>query len=310
MSDVVVVGSLSQDLVVTAARRPAKGETLRGTGFGMFAGGKGNNQALAAARAGAKVTMVGRVGNDAFGTMLLDKLTTNNISTEFMTVDHSAGTGIAHITVDGDGDNYIIIAQQANLNLSPFDVERASDVIDKARVLLMQLEVRTDTVIAAAQRARKAGVHVILNPAPAPENGLLPPELLQNVDTLVPNQTEAELLVKMPVRDVAEAAKAAQALIQLGPKLVIITMGEQGAFVSDGKESSLIPSFPVKAIDTTAAGDAFCGGLAAALSQGKPVGMAIRYGCACGALATTKMGAEPSLPALSEIEKLLGAPVS
>jgi len=304
MSKVVVVGSLSQDLVVKASRRPAKGETLRGTDFGMFAGGKGNNQALAAARAGAQVTMVGRVGADTFGEMLLTTLKANQIETKFMAVDEAVGTGIAVITIDGDGDNSIIIAQQANLKLSAQDVERASAAIGESKVLLMQLEVPIETVVAAAQKAHLSGTAVILNPAPAPEEQL-PAELLRLVDVFVPNQTEAALITQMEVPDMVAAAEAAKRLRQMGPKLVIITMGEQGAFVLSDTLSETIPAFRVQATDTTAAGDAFCGALAAALSRGEDVREAISFGCAAGALATTKLGAEPSLPTLAEINRLM-----
>ncbi len=305
MGKVVVVGSLSQDLVAKAPRFPQKGETLRGSEFGMFAGGKGNNQAMSAARAGAEVALVGRVGADSFGEMLIQTLNKNSVDAQFVFKDTEVGTGIAHITVSDEGENAIVIIQQANLRLCAADVEAAKSKISEAKVLLMQLEVPVETDIAAAKVARAAGTIVALNPAPAPDNGVLPSELLQNVDIFTPNQTEAQQMTGIVVSDVASAREAATKLKLAGPTTVIITMGEQGAFVHNDQISELIPSFPVKAIDTTAAGDAFCGTLAAALARGEELRSAVRWACAGGALATTKMGAEPSLPTDAEIKKLV-----
>lgn len=305
MGKVVVVGSLSQDLVAKAPRFPEKGETLRGLEFGMFAGGKGNNQAMAAARAGADVSLVGRVGADSFGQMLIETLQKNCVDSRHVVQDPQVGTGIAHITVTAEGENAIVIVQQANLRLSTADVESARDTISAARVLLLQLEVPLETDIAAAKVARAAGTLVAFNPAPAPDDGVLPGELLHNVDIITPNQTEAQQLTGIVVTDVESAQQAAKKLKASGPKVVIITMGEQGAFVYDETICELIPSFPVSAIDTTAAGDAFCGSLAAALARGEDIRTAVRWACAGGALATTKMGAEPSLPDGDEIKKLV-----
>jgi ribokinase len=303
---VIVVGSLSQDIVVSTPRLPVKGETIRGSDFGMFAGGKGNNQAMAAGRAGAKVTMVGRVGSDSFGEMLIATLKKNNVDASHMVQDKEAGTGIAMITVDGDGDNSIVIAQRANLNLCDKDIEKAETVVSQCKILLMQLEVPTEADAFAAKLARKHGTFVALNPAPAPVDGKLPKELLENVDVIIPNQTEAELMTGIKVNDEKSALAAAEELKKLGPKNVIITLGELGALLAeDGKTPLVIPSYKVNAIDTTAAGDAFCGALAAAYASGETLANAVKFGCAAGALATTKMGAEPSLPTKEEIEKLV-----
>jgi ribokinase len=303
---VVVVGSLSQDIVVNTPRLPVKGETIRGSGFGMFAGGKGNNQAMAAGRAGAKVSMVGRVGSDGFGDMLIETLKKNNVDASHMVQDKEAGTGIALITVDGDGDNSIVIAQRANLNLCDKDIEKADAVIAASKILLMQLEVPTEADTFAAKLARKHGTFVALNPAPAPVDGKLPKELLENVDVIIPNQTEAELMTGVKVVDEKSAFEAAEVLRKLGPKNIIITLGELGALlVEDGKAPLMVASYTVAAIDTTAAGDAFCGALAAAYAGGETLANAVKFGCAAGALATTKMGAEPSLPAKEDIEKLV-----
>ncbi len=303
---VAVVGSLNMDLVIQVPRRPSKGETLRGTNFAMFVGGKGNNQALAAARAGAEVSLIGRVGQDVFGDTLLATLEKNQVKAEFVGRDNAVGTGVASIMVDAEGDNSIVIAAQANDRLSPQEVEQAAGVIEAAKVLLVQLEIPLETVLAAARIARKAGVMVALNPAPAPSGGVLPPELLAEVDLFIPNQTEAQAITKLEVQDEASAIIAARALQKLGPPKIIITMGEMGALVLDGSSlPRLVPSFPVKVVDTTAAGDAFCGAMAAQLAQGKSLEDAVRFGCAAGALAATKAGAEPSLPYEAAIRQLI-----
>ena len=301
---VVVVGSLSMDLVVQTARRPEKGETIIGTGFGMFAGGKGNNQAMAAARAQAHVSMIGRVGNDSFGETLLATLDREKVDISGMIKDTQAATGIAHITVDSNGDNYIVIAQQSNANLCAADVEKYAHLIEDCDVLLMQLEVPFEPLCAAAALARKKGAIVVLNPAPAPV-GKIPAELLKNVDIKIPNQPEAHQLSGMDASTVEGAQKAAAFFETLGIATSIVTLGEDGALVCHKGSSNHIKSFKVNSIDSTAAGDAFCGAFAASLARGEQLLSAVRTGCAAGALATTKLGAEPSLPNHCDIEKLL-----
>jgi ribokinase len=305
---VVVVGSMSRDLVYSVPRRPGKGETLIATDFQMYVGGKGNNQAMAAARAGAHVSMVGRIGEDANGDAVLACLHKDKVDTKFLFRDKTTGTGIANIYVDEEGDNSIVIATQANGRLSPADVEAAWEVIAAADVMLLQLEVPLATTIAAAKLGKKAGIKVIVNPAPAPSDLSLFNELLPYADLLVPNQSEAELISLIDVSDAAQAPKAAARLQDMGGKEVLITLAEQGAFYlsADGK-SMQVPAFKITPKDTTAAGDAFCGALSAAISRGTAMEEAIRFACSAGALATTICGAEPSLPQLSAIEKMLGA---
>jgi ribokinase len=302
---VVVVGSLSMDLVVQTARRPEKGETIIGTGFGMFAGGKGNNQAMAAARAQAQVSMIGRVGDDSFGETLLATLHREKVDISGMIKDTQAATGIAHITVDSNGDNYIVIAQQSNANLCAADVENYAHLIEDCDVLLMQLEVPFEPLCAAAALARKKGATVILNPAPAPIGKKIPVELLKNVDIIIPNQPEAHQLSGIDASTVEGAQKAAAFFETLGIATSIVTLGEDGALVCHKGSSDHIKSFKVNSIDSTAAGDAFCGAFAASLARGEQLLSAVRTGCAAGALATTKLGAEPSLPHHRDIEKLL-----
>lgn len=305
----VVFGSLSQDFVVNVPRLPAKGETIRGTDFGMFAGGKGNNQAMAAARAGGdlvEVVMVGRVGADQFGDMLIETLKKNNVDTKFVSKDETVGTGIALITVDAAGDNNIVIAQRSNLALSANDAENARSVFDGAVTLMLQLEVPFEANIAAAKLAREYGHMVHLNPAPAPVDGVIPDELWELVDVVTPNQTEVALLSGMEVTDLHTGVAAAQKLKDKGPKVIILTMGSEGCVLLQcDNPSEIYKPYSVNSVDATAAGDAFCGALAAGWTQGLVLEKALERACAAGALATTKMGAEPSLPTKEEIEELM-----
>ena len=304
MKRVCVIGSLSCDLVMQVPRRPEKGETIIGTSFNMFVGGKGNNQALAAARCGANVSFVGKVGKDNFGDKIEEKLKDNGIDCRFLFRDPEVGTGIADILVDADGDNSISIAPQANGRLTPADIDQARDVLALSKYVLLQLEIPLPTVIHAAKLAKQLKLTVILNPAPAPAEGL-PDELLALVDIIAPNQTEAEILTGIKVVDIPSGIAAAKALQAKGLKQVIITMGEMGALLIDENSiAHMTPSFEVQVKDTTAAGDAFCGSFLAALARGETLTNTMIYACAAGALATTKLGAEPSLPTLAEVQEL------
>jgi ribokinase len=305
-----VVGSLNMDLVVRAPRIPQPGETIIGSGFHTVPGGKGANQAVAAARLGAHVSLVGRVGQDAFGHPLLESLASDSVDQTFVIQDPHAPTGVALIVVDDSGQNSIVVASGANMRLSPADVEAAEGAIADTDVVLMQLESPLETVTRAAEIAHAHGVPVILNPAPARP---LPPSLLSLVDVLIPNESETALLTHMPVADPAQAQAAAAALLELGVGTVILTLGERGALLArpgtathaGGERSRTIPAFEVAPVDTTAAGDAFVGGFAVALAEGKALLDAVRWGNAAGALATTRMGAQPSLPTRQAVEDLL-----
>lgn len=304
MKRVCVVGSLSYDLVMQVPRRPQKGETIIGTAFNTFVGGKGNNQALAAARCGARVSFVGKVGKDSFGDQIQEKLNETGVDCRFLFRDPEVGTGIADILVDADGDNSISIAPQANGRLTPADIDAARDVIALSKYMLLQLEIPLATVIHACKLAKQLKLTVILNPAPAPEGGL-PDELLQNVDIIVPNQTEAELLTGIKVVDIGSAIEAGKALQARGLKQVIVTLGEMGSLLVDEHAvAHMTPAFEVTVKDTTAAGDAFCGSLLAALARGDSMTDAMIYASAAGGLATTKLGAEPSLPTWEEVQEL------
>jgi len=299
---VVVVGSFNIDLVIKAERRPQKGETLIGQEFGMFSGGKGFNQATAAARLGADVVMIGRLGTDTFGDILMSASTEEKIDTNFVVRDAEVGTGVATIVIDAAGDNSIILVPHANMRLSVEDVERASAQIASADVLLLQLEVPIEASQKAAEIAKANGAKVILNPAPARE---LPDSFLAQVDILTPNEVETEFLSGLKVSDDEGAQRAAQVLLDKGISTVVLTLGDRGALLLTSDVRKLIPAYKVDVVDTTAAGDAFCGALATALAQGKTSEDAVAFANAAGALAVTVLGAQPSIPTAEKVEAFL-----
>ena len=299
MADVLVVGSLNADLVVKSPRFPQPGETISGEDLQIIPGGKGANQAVAAARQGVQTAMLGRVGSDSFAPFLVDNLKANQVDTSHVIVDSSA-TGTAIIVVDANGQNSIVLSPGANGNVSPADVDSAS--FSNSKLLLLQLEIPTPTVLHAAQKARANGLTVILNPAPAKA---LPAELISSVDILIPNESELSLLTGLPVNDVSSAEKAAKEILKQGVKTVIVTLGSKGALLVTDTQVTQVDTYKVNVVDTTAAGDAFIGGFASAMLSGKALEDSVRYGCACGALATTKFGAQPSLPTKEEVEKFI-----
>ena len=299
MSDILVIGSLNADLVVRTPRFPAPGETISGEDLAIIPGGKGANQAVAAARQGAQVSMLGRVGNDSFGPALIDNLQQNHVDTTYVLTDKSA-TGTAIIVVDARGQNSIVLSPGANGRVSLADVDAFP--FQDADMLLLQFEIPLEIVIRAASLARQNGLRVILNPAPARP---IPDSLLADVDILVPNESELQLLSGQPVTDKDSAKAAALALLEKGVKIVIVTLGANGALLVTDEKVTHIPTFKVEVVDTTAAGDAFIGGLAAALLKGKSLDEAVSYGNASGTLAATKFGAQPSLPTADDVEKLL-----
>lgn len=314
MPKILVAGSLNADLVVRAPRFPRPGETISGGDLHVFPGGKGANQAVAASRLGASVSMLGRVGRDNFGDFLLETLQADNVDTRLVQRD-DASTGAAVIVVDADGQNSIVVSPGANGNLSASDVETAS--FPTFDLLLLQLEIPTPTVLRAAQLAKQNGVRVILNPAPAKE---IPDELIALTDFLIPNETELSLLSGMEVSDIPSADAAARKLLGRGAQHVIVTLGSRGALIVDRYTSKQVDTYTVDVVDTTAAGDAFIGGFAVKFSEhrsptpadasenaayAKHIEEAVRYGCACGALACTKLGAQPSLPNRVTVEDFL-----
>ncbi|NPV55102.1 MAG: ribokinase [Anaerolineae bacterium] len=303
MSDILVIGSLNMDLVVRAARMPARGETLPGTDFHTIPGGKGANQAAAAARLGGQVAMLGCVGADAFGEQLVANLASFGVDTSLVRRAAGASSGVAVILVDAAGDNRILVVAGANGQVSEENIRIAGEDIQHARLVVMQLEIPLASVAASARLARDCGTPVLLNPAPA---HTLPEGLLALVDTLVVNESEAAALSGLPVTGVVEGFAAAGALRGQGARQVVLTLGEQGALVSAAEGQVHLSGFPVEVVDTTAAGDAFIGGLAVALLEGMPLVEAARFANAAGALACTRLGAQTSLPARHEVMALLG----
>lgn len=313
MKDLIVVtGSLNMDLVARVPRMPGKGETLTGSDFHTNPGGKGANQAVAAGRLGAKVAMVGRVGRDAFGEELVQNLDRSGVGTDRVKVDAGAPTGVALITVDDNAENSIVIIPGANGRCRASDVDEAEDLIARAGVVMLQLEVPLEVVERAAEVADRHGVPIMLDPAPARP---LPDHLWPKVALVTPNEGEATALTGIQVTDVASAEKAGEWFLSRGVKTAIIKLGARGAVICtavktapgwiERNETEHIPGFPVKAIDTTAAGDAFAGGLARALVNGASLREAVEFANAVGALSTTRLGAQASMPGLAEVEEFL-----
>jgi ribokinase len=299
---VLVFGSLNMDLVTRTPRLPQPGETIAGHSFVTVPGGKGGNQAVAVAKLGVPVQMNGRVGGDEFGKMLIESLRSAGVDCAGIRIDGTCSSGVAAIAIDDTGENNIIIIPGANGRVDGSDVEKIP--FFGRKVLLLQLEIPMAIVLAAAQTAHSAGVTTILDPAPAPTE--LPPALYTTVDILTPNQVEAEQLTGIRVRDRDSALSAAQELQRRGIKTVIIKMGAQGALCVTETEEFWIEPFEVVAIDTVAAGDAFNGGLAAALAEGRSIAEACRWGAAAGAIAVTRSGAQESMPTREALTKLLG----
>ena len=303
---VTVVGSLNIDLVCHAIRRPDKGETLIGDAFDIFTGGKGFNQATAAARLGAEVTLVGSVGTDPFAEILLTAVENEHINSRFVTKRTDIGTGVATIVIEPDGDNSIIVVPRANMALTTADIDAAVDCIADADVLLLQLETPIAASEHAAAIAKQHGTTVVLNPAPAQP---LPDSLLGFVDILTPNQSETELLSGMKVSSHEAARRAAEVLrarmVDTANTAVVLTLGAQGALMLTATTSEHVSALPVEPVDTTGAGDAFCGALATALASGETLHSAVAFANAAGAAAVTVIGATPSMPTRAKIERLL-----
>lgn len=304
MKPVVVVGSLNLDLVVRPSLAPGAGETVFAPRLERFPGGKGANQAVAAALLGAPVAMIGRVGEDSFGDDVLSSLRDHGVSLAGISRSGAAGTGTAVITVDGTGQNRIVVVAGANAEVTPAYVEEHADLIRSAAVLLLQLEVPVESCLRAAAIAAEAGVPVILDPAPAPASPL--PERLCAATWLVsPNETEASAMTSVTVRGRSGAPEAARTLLSQGFSRVLIKLGGEGAYLAGPEGERWLESIPVQVVDTTAAGDAFAGGLAAALALGHAFPEALRWASAAGALAVTRPGAQSAMGTLAEVQALL-----
>ncbi|WP_295487743.1 ribokinase [uncultured Pseudomonas sp.] len=296
---VVVVGSLNMDLVARAERLPRGGETLAGDSFFTAPGGKGANQAVAAARLGASVAMIGNVGDDAYGQQLRQALQDEGVDCQAVAICEGVSSGVALIVVDAASQNAIVIIAGGNGQLTAESVERFDALLQQAEVVVCQLEVPPATVAWTLARGRELGKTVILNPAPA--SGQLPTDWFAHIDYLIPNESEAEALTGLPVTDLDSARRAAERLREWGAGKVIVTLGAQGALFVSAAGDRHFPANRVNAVDTTAAGDTFVGGFAAGLACGLEEGEAIVRGQRAAALSVTRVGAQPSIPHLAEL---------
>ncbi len=303
---IVSFGSVNVDVTAYPDRLPAPGQTVHAPRYVLGLGGKGANQAAAAARLGAHAELAGRTGDDAFAALARDTLARLGVGMACLATDPAHPTGIALIGVESSGENAIIVAGGANAALDATDAARAAPILDRAAVLLLQLEIPVEACLAAAERARAAGARVILDPAPAPA-APLPPALWRLVDVTTPNESETEALVGLRPHTPEDAHEAAGRLLALGAACAVVKLGARGVAFRTATESGFVPPFRVRAVDTVAAGDCFNAGLATALARGEPLAAAVRFAAACGALATTRPGAAEAAPTLDEVTALLAA---
>ena len=299
---IVVVGSSNMDLVAKAPKIPVIGETLTGSDFFMVPGGKGANQAVAAATLGAEVIFIAKLGNDVFASASLENFKRVGINLKHIAQLDGVPSGIAIIAIDDNGKNIIIVVPGANGKLLPNDVDAAQEDIARAAVVVAQLEVPIETVLQAARTAKANHVPFILDPAPARP---LSDELLSLVDIIKPNETEAETITGIHVTDEASAGKAADILLGKGVKTVIITLGDKGFLLADKDGKEMIGNYQVKAVDSTAAGDAFTGAVAFGIASGKSVKEAAVYANAVAAISVTRLGAQPSMPTKDEVDAFI-----
>ena len=301
--DVVVIGSANMDMTVRCKHLPVPGQTILGDSFVINPGGKGANQAFAAAKCGAKTQLVARVGNGVFVPRFLDNYGRVGLGHDFLIRDPELPSGTALVFVDEDGENMIVVAPGANQKLTSADVDAALAAIEGAKVMILQLEVPLETVVHAAALGKKHGATVILNPAPVRS---LPPALLENVDILVANEIEVAILTGAGDVDTSTAAQACKSLISAGVNHVITTLGKDGAVITSGDGASKVRGFKVNAIDTTSAGDTFVGALACALTEGKSLEDAAYFANAAAALTCTKIGAQQAMPTREEVDAMVG----
>lgn len=301
MKQIVIIGSSNTDMVIHSDHLPKPGETVLGGNFMMNHGGKGANQAVAVARLGAPCCFIARVGCDVFGHETIEMLRTAGIDISHVYPTPGYSSGVALINVDHKGENSISVASGANAVLSPVDIDSAEQHIANASMILMQLETPIPTVVHTAQIAKRHGVKVVLNPAPVPAQPL-PAELLANVDILIPNKTEAEIISGIRIESEADEIKAVRSIKAMGVGSVIITLGSKGALICDDDECDLIPAFSVSPVDTTAAGDTFCGALCVALNEGLGKHDAINFANKAAAISVTRPGAQKSIPTRSELD--------
>ena len=301
---IVVLGSINMDLVATTPALPQPGETVMGAGFATLPGGKGANQAVAAARLGADVRMIGRVGDDAFGPMLLASLEANGVRADDVVTTPGMSSGVAVILLDDERQNYIVGIYGANMACDDVQLRAASRALEGADALLLQMEIPLGVSLEAAAIARRIGVRVIHDPAPPSE---LPESAYGAFDIIAPNQSEAEVLTGVTVDGIDSAREAARILRSRGAGTAIVKLGERGVVYASDDRAGHVPAFEVEAVDTVAAGDGFAGALAVALAEGQPLERAVRFAAAAGALVVTKRGAQDAMPDRAEVERLLGS---
>ena len=298
---IVVIGSCNTDMVINTERLPRPGETIIGGNFFMNAGGKGANQAVAAARLGGAVCFMAKVGNDHFGSRSIEQYKAEGINVEHILTDSEKPSGVALIMVDGKGENCIAVASGANAMLTPDDIDRAVEMIEHGDIVLMQLETPPETVEHAARIAKEKGKKVILNPAPALR---LPDNLLKSLYMIIANETETEYITGVKITDMESICRAADIMSERGVENVVITLGAKGAFVKENGTYHKVQAIKVKAVDATAAGDTFCGALCVALAEKKSVLDAVEFANKCASVTVTRMGAQSSLPYRSEIDRM------
>jgi ribokinase len=302
---IIVIGSTNTDMVIQSPKLPLPGETILGGQFFMFPGGKGANQAVAAARLGGAVTLVARTGDDVFGRQALAQFGQEGIMTHFVSTDPDQPSGVALIMVDTRGENSIAVAPGANASLRELDIDRAGKELEAAQVGLLQLEIPLDTVVYAIERLHGFGAKVILNPAPARR---LPAEVYPHLYLITPNETEAEILTGVRVTDTVTAHQAARVLRQKGVQQVVLTLGAKGAYVCSDRFTGMVPAPVVEAVDTTAAGDVFNGALAVATAEEMTLEAAVGFACRAAAISVTRMGAQASAPYLHEVNPSTAQP--
>ncbi|HTD98329.1 MAG TPA: ribokinase [Mucilaginibacter sp.] len=302
MSSIVVIGSSNTDMVVKTDHIPVPGETIIGGEFFIYPGGKGANQAVAAARLGGQVTLIASIGDDIFGRRSIELIKGEGIDVSYIISEANTASGVALITVDKKGENCITVAPGSNATLYPPCLQKSLPLLQQASIVLIQLEIPLDTVIYVAEVCKDQNNKLILNPAPA---CFLPDSLFPNIDIITPNEKEAEMLTGIRVENLVSATQAARSLKNKGVKTVIITMGKEGALIVTDEYEKLIPSIPVEAIDTTGAGDVFNGALAVAIAAGKDIAGAVAFACKAAAISVTGLGAQSSAPKLNEMEMYL-----
>lgn len=297
MKKICVIGSLNMDLVVNVDEMPKKGQTLIGSGFKEVPGGKGANQAVAIARLGGDIRMIGKVGNDGFGKTLINQLKEDNVKTDYIHTE-DCPSGIAMITVDKNAENAIVVAPGANFRVLEKDIDSCIEGINESDIVVLQLETPVETIKYALKKSKELGKYNILNPAPAAK---LDDEIIKNVDLLTPNETELEVLSGIKINSEEDIKKAADIMISKGVKQLIVTLGSKGSIYIDKDSTKFKKSYKVEAIDTTAAGDSYTGALAVAFSQDKDIDEAMDFASKVGALSVMKEGAQTSLPMIDEI---------